>query len=159
MMPVYPPCLRHACTRLQERNKDGFNPLHLAAIYNRSAVAKLLVAAVGGLSRPDKKGRTAADLAARRGHEVNWGGAEGAGSLVQSRVRPGSAWGNTGRTAAGLAARSVATRYAGRGEGGDSSMQRVDGREWACEDGWPGTVPYRCSHTGSYLYEPGVIPV
>ncbi|KXZ48263.1 hypothetical protein GPECTOR_29g41 [Gonium pectorale] len=54
--------------------QDGHTPLHLAAMYGRSAAAAALLAAAGAkgsaaaLAAADKKGRNAAELARRRGH-------------------------------------------------------------------------------------------
>ena len=53
----------------QTRDKDGLTALHLASIHNRPPAARALLAAVPSCGGDkDRKGRTAAELALRRGY-------------------------------------------------------------------------------------------
>ena len=70
----------HLTHYTQKHNKDGLSALHLAALYNRSAACQLLLASTPELlGKADRKGRTPAELARRRGHEVGLGGIKGRG--------------------------------------------------------------------------------
>ena len=60
----------------QARTKEGFTPLHLAAARGRAAAVQALLTSVGDklastlLQQADRRGRVAAELAARAGHQV-----------------------------------------------------------------------------------------